>query len=84
MSKILLRTGIICAKKGSLALSVINPFSKYVTQETNLFGPGFDVVSVRKIPFRSIGLNFTWKFGRLTFKKEEDNNDTNLSAPAEN
>jgi ferric enterobactin receptor len=71
-------------KKGSLALSAINPFSKYVTQETNLFGPGFDVVSVRKIPFRSIGLNFTWKFGRLTFKKEEDKNDTNLNAPAEN
>ena len=71
-------------KKGSLALTVINPFSKYIKQETNLFGLGFDVVSVRKIPFRSFGLNFTWKFGRLTFKKEEDNNNNNVNAPADN
>ena len=58
-------------EKGSLALSAVNPFSKYVTQTTNLFGPGFDVVSVRKIPFRSIGINFTWKFGTLKFKNDE-------------
>jgi len=28
---------------------------------------------LRQIPFRSIGLNFTWKFGKLEFKKEKDN-----------
>ena len=73
-------------KKGSIALTAINPFNKYVTQETNLFGPNFNVVSIRKIPFRSIGINFTWKFGKLTFKKEEekDNGNGNVNAPAEN
>ena len=73
-------------KKGSLALSAINPFSKYVTQQTSLFGPGFNVTAIRKIPFRSIGINFTWKFGRLTFKKEEEGNkdNGNLNPPAEN
>ena len=72
-------------KKGSLALTAINPFNKYVTQKTNLFGPNFNVVSVRRIPFRSIGINFTWKFGRLTFKKEEEDSkdNGNLNPPAE-
>ncbi len=61
-------------QKGSLALSAVNPFNKYVNQATNLFGPNFNVISVRKIPFRSIGVNFTWKFGKLKFKNEEDHN----------
>ncbi|HKB44510.1 MAG TPA: TonB-dependent receptor [Chitinophagaceae bacterium] len=73
-------------KKGSLAITAINPLNKYVSQETNLFGPNFNVVSIRKIPFRSIGINFTWKFGRLTFKKEEEGNkdNGNLNPPSEN
>jgi ferric enterobactin receptor len=69
-------------KKASLALTVINPFNKYVNQRTQLFGPNFTVNSVRKIPFRSIGINFTWKFGRLEFKKERDENkDPNPGIP---
>ncbi|MEP7318554.1 MAG: outer membrane beta-barrel family protein, partial [Panacibacter sp.] len=71
-------------KKGSLAITAINPFSKYVKQETTLFGPNFNITSTRKIPFRSVGLNFAWKFGKLIFKKEEDNNDTNLNSPTDN
>ncbi len=61
-------------KKGSLALSAINPFSRYVNQTTELFGPNFTVNSTRRIPFRSIALNFTWKFGRLEFKKDREEN----------
>ena len=68
-------------KKGSVALSAINPFSKYVLQETNIFGPGFTAVNNRKVPFRSVSINFTWKFGKLTFKKEPENNNNN--SPAE-
>lgn len=65
-------------KKGSIALTATNPFNQYVTQKTQLFGPNFTVNSVRKVPFRSIGINFTWKFGKLQFKKErEENRDIN-------
>ena len=71
-------------KKGSIALSGNNIFSKYVTQKTTLSGPNFIVNSTREIPFRSIALNFTWKFGKLTFKKEKEENNGNLNAPAEN
>jgi outer membrane receptor protein involved in Fe transport len=62
-------------KKGSLALTANNFLSENVNQKSYLFGPGFAVSSVRKIPFRSIGLNFTWKFGKLEFKNEKSENE---------
>ena len=59
-------------KKGSLALSATNPFGEYVNQKTVLFGPNFTVNGLRRIPFRSVGINFTWKFGKLEFKKDKE------------
>ena len=70
-------------KKASIALTANNIFSKYINQEVNLFGPGFVTTSVRKVPFRSIGVNFTWKFGKLEFKKEKEPNNDNLNPPSE-
>jgi len=70
-------------KKGSIALTANNIFSKYVDQEVNLYGPGFVTTSLRKVPFRSIGVNFTWKFGKLEFKKEKEPNNDNLNSSAE-
>lgn len=61
-------------KKGSIALSATNPFSQYVKQTTQLFGPNFTVNSTRRIPFRQVSINFTWKFGRLEFKKDKEEN----------
>ncbi|MEX6689857.1 TonB-dependent receptor [Danxiaibacter flavus] len=63
-------------KKGSVALTANNIFSKYVDQRTDLYGPNFLSVSLRRIPYQSIGINFTWKFGKLNIKNErpEDNN----------
>jgi ferric enterobactin receptor len=69
-------------KKGSLALTANNVFSEYLNQKTVLFGKNFTVNGERKIPFRSIGLNFTWKFGKLEFKKPSEENDSNLNPPA--
>ena len=70
-------------KKGSLALSANNFFNEYINQPVTLFGKGFSVNSNRKIPFRSIGLNFTWKFGKLEFKKDKAEKDNNLNGPVE-
>ncbi|HEV8508751.1 MAG TPA: TonB-dependent receptor [Chitinophagaceae bacterium] len=70
-------------KKASIALTANNIFSKYINQEVNLFGPGFVTTSIRKVPFRSIGINFTWKFGKLEFKKEKEPNNDNLNPPSE-
>jgi len=69
-------------KKGSLALTGNNIFSEYINQRTDVSGPGFVVSSIRKVPFRSIGINFTWKFGKLEFKKDKDENGDSAPAPA--
>jgi ferric enterobactin receptor len=71
-------------KKGSLAISANNFLFEYVNQKTILSGPGFSTTSTRKIPFRSISLNFAWKFGKLEFKKDKSENDNNPGLPAEN
>jgi outer membrane receptor protein involved in Fe transport len=71
-------------KKGSIALTANNFFSKYVDLKTNLYGPGFVSSNVRSIPFRSIGINFTWKFGKLQPKKEKSEEVTpELNAPSQ-
>jgi outer membrane receptor protein involved in Fe transport len=68
-------------KKGSLALTANNFLSEYVNQRTSIAGPGFSLNSLRQVPYRSIGLNFTWKFGVLEFKeKKEDNSGSNQPA----
>ena len=72
----------IWKKKGSIAFTAVNPFNEYVNRKTSVFGPGFTVSSLQRIPFRSFGLNFTWKFGRLEFKKPKDDNQVNLNAPS--
>lgn len=71
-------------KKGSLALTASNPFKKALDQKTSVMGPNFTLNSLRSIPFRSFGLNFTWKFGRLEFKKDKDKTDDTLSVPGDN
>jgi len=71
-------------KKGSLALTANNILANYVSQRTELFGPGFVSSNVRRIPFRSIGLNFSWKFGYLVIKKEkQEDNGPDLSLPSQ-
>jgi outer membrane receptor for ferrienterochelin and colicin len=62
-------------KKGSIALTATNPFNKYVNEKTVLFGSDFTINAERKIPFRSFGINFTWKFGKLEFKTKEETPD---------
>ncbi|MEO6229050.1 MAG: TonB-dependent receptor [Ferruginibacter sp.] len=70
-------------KKGSIALTATNPFSENLTQKTVLLGKNFIQNSERTFPFRSIGINFTWKFGKLEFKKDDEKQDNNLGTPSQ-
>jgi outer membrane receptor for ferrienterochelin and colicin len=74
----------IWKKKGSIALTANNFFNEYLNQKTYIYGPGFITSSLRKVPFRSFGVNFTWKFGKLEFKKPKEERDDNLYAPEQN
>ena len=64
-------------KNGSIALVANNFFSKYVNQQADMYGPGFVTSSLRQIPFRSISINFTWKFGDLEMKKDTNEDNSN-------
>ncbi len=60
-------------KKGSIGFTATNPFNKYVTQQSTVNATNSIRESYRKLPFRSFGLTFSYRFGKLDFKKEEEN-----------
>ncbi|HWB92493.1 MAG TPA: outer membrane beta-barrel protein [Puia sp.] len=68
-------------KKASIAFTATNPFNFYVEQRTEVAGANFTLNSLRRVPYQSFGLNFTYKFGHLEFKKEkkEEPMDTDAS-----
>jgi hypothetical protein len=67
--------------KGSIAISASNPFNQYVNQKTDLTGANFTVTSTRKIAFRSFGINFTYKFGKMKFRNDREEDNNNLMNP---
>ena len=67
--------------KGSIAITSTNLFNEYLNRKTSLSGLGFSVINTQRIPFRTSGINFTWKFGKLAFKKNKEPFDTNLNPP---
>jgi outer membrane receptor protein involved in Fe transport len=68
-------------QKMSLAFTATNPFNKYVNQRTETTGVNFTSSSLKQLPYRSIGINFTWKFGKLEFKRQKEAEDANLTNP---
>jgi len=68
-------------KKGSIAFTATNPFNKYLFQKTELAGNNFSTSNTIEIPYRSFGLNFTYKFGKIEFKKQKEVEDINLTNP---
>jgi ferric enterobactin receptor len=65
---------MVLNRKGSIGFTTTNPFNKYVDQLVSLKGPNFTLMSLKQIPFRSFGISFLYKFGKLEFKKEVDDN----------
>jgi ferric enterobactin receptor len=68
-------------KKGSVAVTATNPFSEYIDQRTVLAGQNFTTNSDRQLPYRSFGINLTWKFGKMEFKKQHDNEENTIPEP---
>jgi outer membrane receptor protein involved in Fe transport len=57
----------ILKKKGSIGLNTIEPFSKYKYFDSYTSSPGFVQSSTFAFPFRSVGVTFSYSFGKLTF-----------------
>lgn len=62
-------------KKASIGVTATNLFNEYTRQVTTINTSSYTSYSVRSVPYRSIGISFTYKFGKLEFKKnkEEEN-----------
>ncbi len=71
-------------KKASIALTASNFFNEYLRLPTVLYGTNFITNNVRKAPIRSFGVNFTYKFGKLEFKKDKDDNKDSSTPPENN
>ena len=74
---------LIWNKKGSVGFTTTNPFNKYVKQETEVIGQQFVLNSLRQMPFRSFGVSFSWKFGKLEFKKDKEESEPYITRPDE-
>jgi outer membrane receptor protein involved in Fe transport len=67
-------------KKASIGINTLEPFNKYKHFDTNISSPGFVQRSAFAFPFRSVGITFSYSFGKLSFtnpqqQKKGVNND---------
>ncbi len=67
-------------KNGSLALTTTDPFNEYTNKRTSISGPSFTVDALGRMRYRSVGINFTWKFGNLEFKNVREDNSRNINS----
>jgi len=61
------------AKNASIALSATDPFNRYINQSSAISQSGNRQYTLRRVPYRSFGITFSYKFGNLKFdhKNEE-------------
>lgn len=67
-------------KKASVGLVTNVPFNDYINQSSTIVQPGNNQYSLRRVPYRSFGISFSYRFGKLEFKKDEEK-DNNQGAP---
>ena len=65
-------------KNGSIGFTATNPFSKYVSQVSTTTTDNSVSAYIRKVPLRSFGVSFTYKFGKLEFSKKKEGSDNNV------
>ena len=64
----------IWEKRGSIGIRMVEPFSRFKSFTTELNGDNFSLDSVYRLPFRSFGLSFSYRFGKLDFKAKSKRN----------
>jgi len=61
-------------KNASLGLTAANPFAYYINQKQTTYGSNFNQVNTRLVPVQSFGIVFSYKFGKLKFEKQKEEN----------
>ncbi len=59
-------------KKASIGVTATNLFNEYTSQVTTIATASYTSYSARQVPYRSVGISATYKFGKLEFKKNKD------------
>lgn len=70
--------------KASIGVVAVIPFSRYIHQESLQLTQDFSSNIYRDIPYRSFGISFMYKFGKLKFSKPKDSDNYLYTPPAEN
>jgi len=64
-------------KKASIGVTAANPFAQYVNQTSTTYGANFSQSNLRQVPYRSFGITLSYKFGKLEFKNDKEDNKNN-------
>ncbi len=67
-------------KNASVGVTATNIFSQYIRQVTTITTADYTSYNVRMLPYRSVGISLTYKFGKLEFKKPKED-DSYLNNP---
>jgi len=70
--------------KASLGLVAVNAFGNYLKQHSTVEGVGFLTDNRLEIPYRSFGVNFLYKFGRIKISKPKEDENFLGKPPVEN
>jgi outer membrane receptor protein involved in Fe transport len=70
--------------KGSVGFTAVNAFGKYLTQKSTQIGSGFTGSSLLQIPYRSFGISFMYKFGKIKISKLKEEENYLTKPPVEN
>jgi ferric enterobactin receptor len=70
--------------KGSIGFTAVNAFGKYLSQKSTQIGSGFTGSSLLKIPYRSFGISFMYKFGKIKIREPKEEENYLTKPPVEN
>jgi outer membrane receptor protein involved in Fe transport len=65
-------------QKASLGLTATNLFSPYIRQISTVSSPGYSSYYLKETPYRSVGLSFSYKFGKGEVIKKKKMGDDNF------
>lgn len=71
-------------ERAAVGITAVNAFGKYLVQKSTQYGSGFNGTTTLKIPYRSVGISFMYKFGKIKISKPKEEENLLTKPPVEN